>query len=191
MTGIVLAGGKSSRFGRNKAFIQVDGEPIIERILKVFEQLFDSSLVVTNTPLEYQYLDVEIVTDIIPGMGALGGIYTGLLSISASHAFVVACDMPFLNPDLIRFIIRQSGNFDVVVPKTPSGYENLHALYSVSCIPTIERFLSREERQIYSFFPMVRIKELLPEDIKPYDPEGLSFVNINTPEDIERFRPKK
>ncbi len=121
ITGIILAGGKNLRMGKNKAFLEVNGERIIDRTKNLFLELFDEVLLVTNSLPDYLGLNLRMVADLHPGKGALGGIYTGLFHASHSHAFVAACDMPFLNKDLIRHLIDLSPGYDIVIPKTQDG----------------------------------------------------------------------
>src|SRR3989339_729492 len=104
VTGVILAGGKSRRFGKNKSFIQIDGTPLIERVVTVMGSVFEHRLLVTNTPEEYAYLGLPMVQDLIKGIGPLGGIYTGLETIADDAGFFVACDMPYLNADLVRHL---------------------------------------------------------------------------------------
>ena len=106
MTGIILAGGKSSRMGTNKAFLTVGGERLIDRTVRIFKDIFHEVILVTNTPFDYLDQDCTIATDIIKGKGALGGIYTGLFFASHDHSFVSACDMPFLDKSFIKYMIE-------------------------------------------------------------------------------------
>ncbi len=138
ITGIILAGGKNLRMGKNKAFLEVNGERIIDRTKKLFLELFDEVLLVTNSLPDCLGLNLRMVADLHPGKGALGGIYTGLFHASHSHAFVAACDMPFLNKDLIRHLIDLSPGYDIVIPKTQDGWQPLHAIYSKSCLAPIK-----------------------------------------------------
>ena len=186
VTGIILAGGKNLRMGKNKAFLEIGGRRIIERTQKIFAALFDEIILVTNTPLDYLSLNLRAVADLFPGKGALGGIYTGLFHASHSHAFVAACDMPFLNPPLIAHLLDLAPGYDIVIPRTQDGFQPLHAVYSQKCLPFIEALLRKEDLKIIDFFPRVKKRDLLPEELFPFDPELLSFVNINTPEDLAR-----
>jgi molybdopterin-guanine dinucleotide biosynthesis protein A len=186
-TGIILAGGKNLRMGRNKAFLEVNGRRIIDRTKDLFGEVFDEILVVTNSPLEYRDLNVRLVADLIPGKGSLGGIYTGVFHAAHPRAFVAACDMPFLNLSLIRHLTRLAPHFDVVIPKTSDGLQPLHALYAQSCLPFMEELLRRDNLKIIDFFKRVDVREVPTEEILPHDPDLKSFLNVNTPEDLQKI----
>ncbi|MBI5967147.1 MAG: molybdenum cofactor guanylyltransferase [Deltaproteobacteria bacterium] len=174
--------------GENKAFLQVNGERIIDRIRNLFSNLFDEILLVTNSPLEYPDLNLRMVADLTPGKGALGGIYTGLFHASHSHAFVAACDMPFLNKALISHLINLSPSYDIVIPKTEDGFQPLHAIYSQKCLPFMEDLLRKNNLKIIDFFHRVKKREVPTQEILPLDPKLASFLNVNTPEDLARAK---
>lgn len=188
ITGIILAGGRNLRMGENKAWIEIRGERIIERTRNLLVELFEEVLVVTNAPLDYLSLNLRMVTDLCPGMGALGGIYTGLMHASFPQAFVAACDMPFLNKALIARMSEMAPGYDIVIPRTADGWQPLHAIYAQKCLPFIEDLLRQGNLRILDFFPRVKKREMAAEEILPYDPSLLSFLNINTPEDLARAR---
>ena len=184
----VLVGGKSRRYGRNKALEIFQGEPLIDRQLRKVQSLFTEVLVITNEPGDYLHLEVTLLRDVIPGLGPLGGIYTGLLFAQGKSVFVTACDMPFLQPAVVKHMVQLSMNNDVVVPQKREGLEPLHAIYSARCLPHIKKMLERGEFQVISFFPAVKVCRLSQEELQKLDPHGLSFFNINTPDDMERAR---
>jgi molybdopterin-guanine dinucleotide biosynthesis protein A len=186
-TGIILAGGKNLRMGRNKAFIEINGRRIIDRTKDLFLEAFDEVLVVTNSPLEYLDLGLRLVADLIPDKGSLGGIYTGLFHASHPHAFVAACDMPFLNLPLIRHLTQLAAKFDIVIPKTNDGLQPLHAVYAQTCLPFMEDLLRRDNLKIIDFFPRVNVREVPAGELLPLDPGLKTFLNINTPEDLRRI----
>ena len=186
ITGIILAGGKNLRMGKNKAFIEVNGQRLIDRTKNLFVELFDQVLLVTNSPLDYLDLNLRLVADLWPGKGALGGIYTGLFHASHSHAFVAACDMPLLNKALINRLTTLSPGYDIVIPKTEDGFQPLHAVYSQKCLPFMENLLRENNLKIIDFFHRVKKREVPTEEILPLDPQLISFLNINTPEDLAR-----
>jgi len=187
ITGIILAGGKYLRMGKNKAFLEINGERIIDRTKNLFVDLFDEVFLVTNSPLEYFDLNLRTVSDLLPG-GALAGIYTGLFHASHSHAFVAACDMPFLNRSLISHLAAMAPGYDLVIPKTTDGWEPLHAIYSQKCLPFMEDLLRKNNLKIIDFFSKVKRREVTTEEILPFDPHLVSFLNINTPEDLSRVK---
>ncbi len=188
ITGIILAGGKNLRMGKNKAFLEVNGERIIDRTKNLFLELFDEVLLVTNSLPDYLDLNLRMVADLYAGKGALGGIYTGLFHASHSHAFVAACDMPFLNKDLIRHLIDLSPGYDIVIPKTQDGWQPLHAIYSQKCLPFMEDLIRKDNLKIIDFFHRVKKREVPTEEILPLDPNLASFLNANTPEELARIK---
>lgn len=183
VAGVILAGGESSRMGRNKALLEVNGERMIETAYRRMAELFDEVLLVTNTPESYDFIPCRKIADIHPGMGPLGGIHAALSSSVAERAFVIACDMPGLNPRLIRELCGIEGGGDVVIPETPGGLEPLHAVYSKSCLPKMEQMLFAGERRILSFFDLAQVRLVPRGRIAALDPEYASFRNINTQED--------
>jgi len=187
-TGIILAGGKNLRMGQNKAFLEVQGERIIDRIGRILVELFDEVLLVTNSPPDYLDLNLRTVTDLYREKGSLGGIFTGLFHASFSHAFVAACDMPFLRPALISHLVRLAPGYDIVIPRTEDGLQPLHAVYSRKCLPFMEDLLRKGNLKILDFFHQVKKREVLPEEIIPFDPQRASFLNLNTPEDLARIQ---
>ena len=187
ITGIILAGGKNLRMGKNKAFLEINGRRLIDRTKDLFLEIFDEVLVVTNSPLEYVDLNLRLVADLTPDKGSLGGIYTGLFHSSHSHAFVAACDMPFLNHSLIRHLSRLAPKFDIVIPKTSDGFQPLHAVYSQNCLPFMEELLRQNNLKIIDFFRRVEVREVPTEEILPFDPDLKAFLNMNTPEDFKKI----
>lgn len=184
VTGIILAGGKSSRMGQNKALLDFGGRSIIEHTVDLFKPLFQEVIIVTNSPSEYENLDVRIVTDIFPGKGSLGGIYTGLFYSSNKYSFIASCDMPFLKGDLIEFLVSLRDNYDVIVPCPKSGREPIHAVYSKRCLKPIETLIEKGDLRIIGFYPEVNVREVSEEEFAPFNPE-LSFMNVNTSEEYE------
>jgi FdhD protein len=187
VAGVILAGGESSRMGRNKALLEVNGERMVEAVYRCMAELFDEILLVTNTPEIYDFIPCRKVADIYPGMGPLGGIQAALASCAAERAFVTACDMPGLNPRLIRELGRLPGGVDAVIPETSSGLEPLHAVYAKSGLPRMEKMLQEGERSILTFIDRAKIR-LVPRDrVAALDPDYASFRNVNTPEDYQRL----
>src|SRR6266850_3101175 len=135
VTGVIQAGGRSVRMGgRPKALIELGGRPIIERVVAALTPAVDDMLVVTNTPELYAFLGLAMVGDVYPDHGSLGGIYSGLRAAPGDAAFTVACDMPFLHPDVVRLVVARAGEGDVVIPRTDGQYETMHALYAKACL---------------------------------------------------------
>jgi len=184
MTGIILSGGRSTRMGKNKAFLRVGGERLIDRTVRLFRAVFREVIIVTASPLDYLDQETVIVTDILPERGALGGIYTGLFYAGEEQAFVAACDMPFLNRSFIEYMASRATGYDIVVPAPPDGLQPLHAVYSRRCLPAIRDLLERKRLKITGFYPGHKLRTISPEVLSSFDPEGRMFMNVNTPEDI-------
>jgi molybdopterin-guanine dinucleotide biosynthesis protein A len=182
VTGVILAGGKSLRYGRNKALVKIDGIPLIERAITVMNSLFRHLILITNTPDEYSYLKLPMHEDLIKGLGPLGGIFTALMTIRNEAGFFVACDMPYLNRELIHHMVEVRDDFDAVVPRTHGGTEALHALYGKRCLPPIKRLIDSSQYQILRFFPKVSVRYIDENEIRRFDPPLASFFNINKPD---------
>ncbi|MBI5342677.1 MAG: formate dehydrogenase accessory sulfurtransferase FdhD [Deltaproteobacteria bacterium] len=188
VTGVILAGGTSSRMGSNKALLPHQGGRFVEAIHRQMAALFREVLVVTNTPELFDFLPCRKVRDLIPGMGALSGIHSGLFHSEDPHVFVVACDMPHLNPVLIRHLASLAEGSDVVVPEGKEGLEPLHAVYGKGALQAIQETLHAGKGRVVSFFDKVKVRKIAGDEVSRFDPEFLSFRNINTPEDYYRFR---
>ncbi|MBN2438180.1 MAG: molybdenum cofactor guanylyltransferase [Deltaproteobacteria bacterium] len=187
MTGIILSGGKSSRMGKDKAFLPVNGERLIDRTVRLFRTVFKEVIIVTSSPLEYLDQNAAIVTDIHPGKGALGGVYTGLFYAREEHAFIAACDMPFLHRSFLEHMISQTAEYDIIVPATPDGLQPLHAVYARRCLPVIRGLIERDRLKITGFYPGHRLLKISPEVIRSFDPEGRMFLNVNTQNDLRNL----
>lgn len=184
-SGVVLAGGQSRRLGTNKAFVKVGGVPLIERVVRTLSQISDDVRIVTNEPEEYRSLGVPAVRDTWPGMGSLGGIYTGLEAARHPRAIVVGCDMPFLDLRLLRFMILLSADYDVVIPRLDGLLEPLHAIYGKACLGPIEDLLRAGDLRIVHFLGRVTVRYVERAEVEIFDPQQLSLFNVNTPEDLE------
>jgi molybdopterin-guanine dinucleotide biosynthesis protein A len=171
--------------GINKAFLKMNGERLIDMILKIFREIFDDIIVVAARPILYQSLNIMVVKDIIPEIGPLGGIYTALLYSSSEHIFLTACDMPFLNRNMVEYLIRDIKGYDVVVPKINGRFQPLHAVYSRRCVRYIKKLIDKRDFKIIDLFPKVKVKEIIDKEIGYIDKKFLSFYNINTAEDFK------
>jgi molybdopterin-guanine dinucleotide biosynthesis protein A len=189
-TGVILAGGKNSRFsGKNKALVRIGGKRILDRIYEVFTILFDKIILVTNDPVQYMDWDFDIVTDIFPIRSSLTGIHTGLFYTATPYAFFVACDIPFIKKELIEVLLDGvEPNIDIVIPETSKGVEPLCSVYSKRCFKPIEEQLEKKSLKIQRVFQKVRVKKI-PEDIlRTIDPDLVSLYNINTLDDLARAK---
>ncbi len=185
-SGVILSGGLNTRMGgKNKALLSPGGQTIMDRLYNTLRGSFDEVLLVTNNPLQYLSWDLTIVTDLFPIRSSLAGIHAGLFYASAPHAFITACDMPFLKTELIRALLAELElKWDVIMPVTEEGNEPLCAIYSKRCIKPIECQLKNEDPKIANFFPKVRVKEIPEARLRSADPHLISFFNINTPKDL-------
>ena len=186
VTGIILAGGVSKRLDyKNKALLNIGNKSVIEYVICALSQVTANILLITNSPSEFGYLGLPMFQDIPPGSGSLGGIYTGLRVSETYHNLIVACDMPFIRPYLLTFLIEHSENYDVVIPVTPDGHHPTCAVYSKSCIEPIESQIRAGNLKISDFFPHVRVNRMNFGTLCPcYDPN--MFFNINTREDYSK-----
>lgn len=188
VTAVILAGGKSSRFGSDKAFITIAGTPLIKRHLKLLRNIFSKIIIVTNQPHKYRFKNVKIVQDVIKDSGPLAGIYSGLLSSASFYNFIMACDMPFINKALIRYMIGHKDNYDVIIPKIGNKFHPLFGVYSKNCIPAIEEMLKDARLKVSNIFPRVNTHFILKKAIKKIDENLFSLVNINTKKDLTRVK---
>lgn len=188
VSGVILAGGKSSRYRKNKAFVKVNGIPLIERVIRVMGSVFQQLILISNTPDQYSHLGLPIYEDIIKGLGPLGGIFTGLTAISNDAGFFVACDMPSLNPKLLWHMVECKDDFDVVVPRISGKMESLHALYRKSCLRAIRRLIDSRQYQVIRFFSKVSVRYVDEDEIRQFDPKLGSFFNVNTPQELESIQ---
>jgi molybdopterin-guanine dinucleotide biosynthesis protein A len=189
ITGVVLAGGRGSRLGRQKALERIVGEKsLVENTVETITPLCREVIVVTSKEqlgcISTANLNVKIVVDIYTGKAALGGIYTGLVNANTSLVLVVACDMPFLNKSLLHYMIQLAPGFDIVVPKVENKIELLHAVYSKNCLETIKQLLEKNTLQILKLLDLVKTRYVMDEEVNNIDPKHLSFFNINTQKDL-------
>lgn len=208
VTAAVLAGGGSTRMGRNKALLKLGNKTMIERVVDPLRGIFNNILVVTNEPEEYNMLkNVRFVNDCVnaEGKSSLIGLYSGLKQSETSHIFATGCDMPFVNTGLIKYMVSLLKNEDVIVPFVDTGqvehtadlpedeiaialsvkehYQPLYAIYGKGCIPEFERLLEGDRHKITSAFKNVNVKKILGGDVKRFDSYMLCFKNINTYEE--------
>ena len=182
---VILTGGKSSRMGQPKALLSFDGEPLIVHTVRTLRRLFSDIVVVAAPEQELPSLSVTLVRDQIAYQGPVGGILYGLRAAQSELCFVTSCDAPFLNLDLIAFLVAQMSDSDVVVPYWQERLQPLHAVYRRSVTPLLQEQLERGELRPIFLYKKVRTREVSPEEIRRFDPEGLSFRNMNSPEDYQ------
>ncbi len=204
-TGVILAGGENRRMPVLKAFIAVDGKKIIERTLKTMKHLFNEIFIVTNQPEMYSYLEIPLLGDMYDVRGPMTGVFTSLVNSSNQWVFISACDMPFINADLIRYMAEKRDRNDAVVPKSPLSprgssrfdstkaglkgeyTESLFAFYLKRLIPSMERAIISGKTGLNDFLDNKKVKYISTREIKKIDPEAKLFINMNTPEDIKLY----
>ena len=184
---VIQAGGNSRRMGEDKGRKLFLGRPLIQRVVDRIAPIANEILVTTNHPVDYAFLNLRVVPDLIPGRGALGGIYTALASARYPIVAVVACDMPFASAALleaaISLLVREE--MDVVVPRSTGGFEPLHAIYRrLTCLPVVRTAIDANQLKIIDWFSSVRVRELSLDEVAAIDPSGLVFRNVNTPEEF-------
>lgn len=187
MTGLTIAiqaGGQSSRMGTNKAFVPFHGRPLIEVVRERVSGLGDEQILITNQPDEYAHLGLPMFGDVYPDSGPLGGIYTAILRAAHPHTLVVACDMPWLNRSLLSHMARLRETSDIIVPRWDKFPEPLHAIYSKACLGAIAEQLQAGQFKITGFYGRMDVRFIDRDEIARFDPDGRSFANINTPEDL-------
>jgi molybdenum cofactor guanylyltransferase len=187
VTGVLLAGGKSRRMGEDKRFLLVGEETLLERGLRVLHSMFQEVLVVIaqdSTPLS---VDARVVRDLVPECGSLGGLYTGLMQATTPWAFVVACDMPFLDQAVIVQFTKRKALADIVMAKLAGRLHPIHALYGKRCLPPLEQMIQARQLKIQELVSHVslHVEYVTETDLFTFDPSGRSFQNINTPADLE------
>lgn len=184
ITSVVMAGGKSSRMGTDKSFVPLLGKPLIEHVLERLGGIGQEEIIITNRPEDYEYLNRPMFQDIIPNRGPLGGLHTALVHANYPHILVTACDMPWLNRSLLEYMVSLRHHAQAIVPRWQRYPEPLHAVYSKSCLTPIEQKLSAGSLKMISFYQEIEVLYLEQDDIARFDPQGRSFSNINTPEDL-------
>lgn len=189
LTIVVQAGGESRRMGQDKALVPFLGRPLIQRVIDRVAPLADEILVTTNHPEEYSFLGFRLVPDLIPGRGALGGLYTALSAARQPQVAVVACDMPFVSAALLaaQRELLVSGDYDAVIPRTEGGTEPFHALYRrLACLPPIQAAIAADKWRVDAWYSKAKVYLMPPQETVQHDPEGLAFWNVNTPEELRQ-----
>ncbi len=184
VTVAVMAGGKSSRMGTDKAFVPVLGKPMIEHVLEQVHGLSNETIILTNEPNSYSYLNIAMYGDFYTDRGPLGGLHAALYHASHPSVLVVACDMPWLNRTLLNFLVSLRNLADVIVPRWLEHPEPLHAVYNKTCLAAIENNIRQDRLKTISFYDQVNVKYVSREEIAQFDPDGRSFSNINTPGEL-------
>lgn len=189
VTLVIQAGGKSSRMGQNKALLPFQGEPLIMRVYRRLASLANEVLITVNQTTGFEFLGLPLITDVYPGKGTLGGLFTGLQAARGPLIAVVGCDMPFVNPILLHaeLDLLDRTEADAVIPLSDSGLELLHSVYRrETCLPAIYKSLMADQLRLVSWLPDVKVQEMPLDEVKVYDPELHAFFNLNTPDDFKQ-----
>lgn len=186
MTAIIIAGGKSNRMGNcDKAFLKIGKVPVIKLQLRLLKRHFRKIIIVTNSLNKYKGLKgIRVISDVAANQGPLGGILSGLLASRERYNFVVACDMPFINHRLIKYMQTKTTGYDVVVPRVNNRYEPLFCIYSKGCSRFIKPLLDKRILKISRFFPEVKVREISQKEVSRFGRPDKIFMNINTPDDL-------
>ena len=187
-TGVILSGGLATRYdGTDKALLRVGGVRILDRIYRIYSELFEEIILVTNSPEKFLEWDLLIVPDLFPIRSALTGIHAGLFFMSNPFSFISACDTPFLKKEIVETVIGNiEAHIDLVVPETASGLEPLCAAYSKRCLNSAQQHLEQDKLKIIRAFRKYRIKTISEKVLREKDPDLQSFFNINAPADLQR-----
>lgn len=181
----ILAGGKSARMGKDKPFLPLREVPMIALVAGVLREYFTDVFVISNERASFASLGLPVFSDVLPGNDSLGGVHAAVSATLASHVFITACDMPFIQPSLVTGLAARAEGWDVVVPIHRGYPEPLCSIYSSACEAPIRGWIERNELKIINFFDEVRVLRIEEEEWRQWDPEGLSFRNINTPAEYE------
>lgn len=190
VTGILLAGGKSRRMGEDKRFLLVGGQQLYERSLASLRSLFGKVRIVIAQDSPPLSADVPVSRDLVANCGTLGGIYTGLKEADTDYIFVIACDMPFLNSEVINRLVSLKGTTDIVIVRSDHGLQPTHAVYSRRCLPVFEEMVRAGRLKVQDIIghPSLTVRVVDDGELRGIDPEGRSFLNVNTPADLEAVR---
>ncbi len=188
---VILAGGKGSRLGQDKKTVSIGSQSLIELTISHLDFLGGEIIIVSKegkTPLLRPHSRLREVADIYPGKGPLNGIYSGLAVSNTFYNLVIACDMPFLNPALLIYVLECSKGFDLTLPRISGLVEMLHGVYSKNCLAPIKQLLERNSLSVSQLLPLVKVRYIEEDEVDRFDPEHLSFFNINTRADLEKAR---
>lgn len=184
VTGIVLAGGSSTRMGCDKASLPWGKADLLHAVLMALDPVCEKLIVVSNIPRVISVPGVKVVSDTFHGCGPLGGIHAGLSAAATDNSFIVACDMPFINSCAVEYLASVALGFGAVVPFVDGFFHPLHAIYSRSCLSPIERMLNDGQHRIIDFYPKIRLRKVSCEELSQFDPELKMLCNLNRPQDL-------
>lgn len=188
VTVAILAGGLSRRMGANKSFVSLAGKPLLQHVIERVSALRLPVILITNTPEQYVHFDLPMYGDVYPQCGSLGGLYTALHSSFTDYTLCVACDMPFLSVDLLRYMLDLRSGVHSVVPYIAGNYESLHAIYHQSCLPVMREQLEHGQLRISHIYACLQVRLVTVAEIERFDPDQRSFANLNTPDDVAHIQ---
>ncbi len=179
ISSFIIAGGQSRRFGQDKALYPYQGRPLIGYAIETAKKAFGRVAIVADKADRFSFPEIPCYSDLIPGLGPIGGVLTALHYSDTDHVFILACDMPELDASLMRYMNSLSRGYDVTVPLVNGYYEPLHAIYSRNCMAPIESSIKRGKKQIISFFDQVSVRHVTEDEIRKFVDPSLCFRNIN------------
>lgn len=188
ITGVILAGGKSSRMGVNKSFLKIGNQTIIERIVDLMKSIFSEVIIITNTPDEYKFLKLPLYEDIYKWKGPLAGIHSALTHTQTEKIFVLSCDVPLMSKEMIHYLVNYKTDKPIVFCEAAGYHQPLVGLYSKTILNQIEKVISNDEVNDKSLHKLLKSV-----DAEIIHPEGLAFYkdqlffNINRPQDFEQI----
>lgn len=190
VTGVLLAGGKSRRMGTDKRALAVGQRTLLERSCSVLCGMFRQVCMVIAQDSQPVEVHVPVMCDLIPSCGSLGGLYTGLHEATTPYIFLAACDMPFIRTDLVRHMVNQKDDADVVLAYWNGRPQPTHAVYSRNCLPVVEELIRKGDLKIHKLIATsaLRVRLITEDEVRKIDPEGRSFLNVNTPSDLDLAR---
>ena len=184
ISAFILAGGKSKRFKQDKSLYPYEGKPLIQHVYDMIEPVFSKVCIIADDGDKYNFLNADIHPDIIPGLGAIGGLYTALEIAEESRAFLLPCDMPSINTEFISYMLSIPDEYDLIIPELGGHYEPLHAIYKKTCLKPLKDLIDSGDKKIINFFKDVNMRTITEDEICHYDDPFLMFRNINYKEDI-------
>lgn len=188
--GVVLAGGRSRRLGVNKALLRFGGVPLLRIVVDRVAEVCDEVVVAVDRPQRYQgmALAARLVADLAPGLGPLSGLQSGLRASGTDNVLVLSCDLPFLNEKLLRYMAEQPRSYQALVPWADDRWHPLHSIYNRSCLPEVDRMVNQGGGSMRDLLSRLDVRPLSEDDLRRWDPDGLSFLNLNRREDVARAR---
>lgn len=188
LTIAIQAGGASSRMGKDKGLMIFNGLPLVQRLVERTAALADHCMIITNQPTDYRLFPTPKVADVLPGRGALGGLYTALSAANTDFVAVIACDMPFASAALLayQYHLIQQEDADAVIPRVNGKYEPFHAVYRREpCLTYIKKAIDADQWKAISWIDQVRVREVSTEEVRTFDSHGITFTNVNTPTEFK------